>query len=856
MSTTDTQTTTAPDAPDARSRKGRRPPAPFWQAVIRYAGVAPASIALTLIVIVTSIVTGTMWSPATGGDQTMLWAAGVGPTIDSGYWWTPVTALFVPEDPAQLVIVVVLALTLLATAERLIGTLRASIAFLATGVVGITLGVLLQWSAASFGEIWATTTEFDFTLDPTVGIIGALITASAFASALWRRRIRLLTFAVVLMFVLYNGDQNNVFRLIAALLGLGLGTLLRPGTVKRIRRSSHAETRNLIAALVAITAIGPLVALLPPGGFGPLSFVSALFEHKQVDAQTVLAQCDKDFTANCRLDLALVSVDGIGPLLLSLLPLVLLIVTAIGLRRGRRFALILGFVVNAAMIVLPFTALPAGNLSIDANDIEDLAPAIELLFWVAAAFIVPVASIILLIVTRRQFQIRAPRAAIVRFAIIIVSAFVILAISYLIAGLASLTEFVPDATIGEVFASALRRFVPAGFESITGTVIVPTSAFVSILYQWVGPVFWAVFVLATLQLYRATATGRTVGDEVRFRELLKRGGGGTLGFMGTWPGNVYWFSEDREAAVAYRVINGIAITLSDPVCAPERAERTIAEFVSFCDANSWVPVFYSVHGEYLPVFDALGWQYMSVGEETLMHPQTFDMAGKPWQKVRQAHNRGIKENITTLWTTWDELPPILATQITAMSEQWVSEKELPEMGFTLGALEELKDPDVALYLALDPDGGLQAITSWLPSYRDGRVVGYTIDFMRRGDASIPGIMEFIIASAALRMQGEGIEVLSLSGAPLATKPVVDGEAPADPTTMDRLLGFLGRTLEPAYGFASLFKFKSKFNPTYETIYMAYPDPVALPAIGSAIGKAYLPDAHAREYLALARTLMK
>jgi len=38
--------------------------------------------------------------------------------------------------------------------------------------------------------------------------------------------------------------------------------------------------------------------------------------------------------------------------------------------------------------------------------------------------------------------------------------------------------------------------------------------------------------------------------------------------------------------------------------------------------------------------------------------------------------------------------------------------------------------------------------------------------------------------------------------------------------------------------------------------MTYADPLALPAIGSAIGKAYLPDANAREYVALARTLLR
>jgi len=377
-----------------------------------------------------------------------------------------------------------------------------------------------------------------------------------------------------------------------------------------------------------------------------------------------------------------------------------------------------------------------------------------------------------------------------------------------------------------------------------------------VLYHWVGPVFWIVFIFATLQLYRATFTGRTVADEEHFRSLLRQGGGGTLGFMGTWPGNVYWFSSDGESAIAYRVINGIAITLSDPVCRPDRAERTIAEFVQFCDVNSWIPVFYSIHGQYLPVFDALGWPSMSVGEETLMHPQTFDLVGKPWQKVRQAHNRGIKAQISTLWTSWDDLSPLIQTQITAVSEQWVSEKELPEMGFTLGGIAELKDPDVRLYLAFDPDGGLQAVTSWLPSWRDGRVVGWTIDFMRRADGSMPGIMEFVIASAAQRMREEGVEVLSLSGAPLATKPTADGEETEEQTAMDRLLAFLARTLEPAYGFASLFSFKSKFNPTYETIYMAYPDQLALPAIGNAIGKAYLPDANAREYVALARTLVR
>lgn len=857
MSTAPTDTAPAPAADPSPGR----PPA--WAMLRAYVQIAPASVTLAVIVLATSIATGTLWSAASVSGGSLVWAAGVPTTIRAGYWWTPFTALFVPEDPIQFVISFLLALTLLAAAERLLGTARLIIAFLVTGVLGITLGVLGQWAAANVGEILAHATEFDFTLDPTIGIVGALVTASAFATTLWRRRIRLLTFATVVMFVLYNGDQNNVYRLFAALLGLALGVILRRGPLHRMRRSSHGETRTLVAAIVAITAIGPLAALLPPGGLGPLSFISALFQHREVAAATVLTACKAADTSNCRDELAAVAVQGVGPLLLSLLPLVLLIVTAIGLRRGRHFAWLLGIVVNAAMILLPFTALPGGQITINVDSLDALAPAIEVLLWLAATLLVPLASIALLVATRRQFQIRAPRDAVVRFTILAVVAFALLAVLYLIAGLATLSSFVPEASLGDVFASTLRRFVPSGFESVLGPVIVPTASFTLLLYQWVGPVFWTIFVIGTMRLYRATSTGRTVGDELRFRELLRSGGGGTLGFMGTWPDNVYWFSEDGDAAVAYRVINGVAITLSDPVCRPERAEQTIIDFIGFCDANSWTPAFYSIHGAFLPVFESLGWQSVSVGEETLMHPQTFDMQGKPWQKVRQAHNRGVKERISTLWTTWAELAPIQQNQIVALSEQWVSEKELPEMGFTLGGMAELKDPEVRLYLAYNPQGDLQAVTSWLPSWEDGRVVGYTIDFMRRADKSIPGIMEFVIASAAQRMRGEGVQVLSLSGAPLATKPVgpaAPGDAEADasdegPAVMDRLLAFLARTLEPAYGFASLFAFKSKFNPTYETLWLAYPDAVSLPAIGNAIGRAYLPDANAREYLALAKTLL-
>lgn len=823
------------------------------------AGIArhsPVSIGLGIVLLLAAAVTGTILGPAS--DATLdAWSVGVGTTVLAGRWWTPATALLVPEDPFQLVAGIALSVLLLGVAERRLGSARVTVAFLATGVVAMTVGVLVQWGGSLLGEWWALGTASDRTLDPLTGVVGALIASTALMSALWRRRVRVVTLAFVLVFVLYDGDSSNVYRLLAGIAGLFLGAwFARDASTLRPRRSSHRETRSLLATVVAITAIGPIVSLVNNDELTPFSLTASLFTEGIPDERSVLDQCEGVTSTFCDRELALLSAEGPGSIALVFLPLVLLLLAAWGLRNGRRFALILAVTVNVALALLAWFSFDVASTVAELEGAEgwtefDIG---ELIVWAIAAVALPLVVAGVLLVFRRDFAIRAPYEAVVRFTTITVGTLLLLATAYYVTALATIGEYVPDADLFDIGVDTVKRFLPVQFVGTFDPILVPDHDLAFVLYQVVGPLFWIVFVAAAIPFLAATADRSAMAGRSRILDLLKRGGGGSLGYMATWPGNVYWFSEDGEAAVAYRVINGIAITMSDPICTPDRDERTVREFVAFCDANSLTPVFYSVHDRFLPIFEAMGWQHTSVGEETIVRTEGLELTGKAWQKVRQPLNRAVKEGLTTVWTTWNELPLTTAAEIRAISEDWVSEKELPEMGFTLGGMDELKDPEVRLMLAVGPDERLQAVTSWLPTFRDGRPVGWTIDFMRRADESMPGVMEFVIASAALHMKETGVEFLSLSGAPLAAKPLAQGEAAPPPTPMTRLLDWLGRTLEPAYGFTSLFRFKAKFNPEYRTISMAYPDPLALPAIGVAIGRAYLPEISPKEAVALVRTL--
>ena len=192
-------------------------------------------------------------------------------------------------------------------------------------------------------------------------------------------------------------------------------------------------------------------------------------------------------------------------------------------------------------------------------------------------------------------------------------------------------------------------------------------------------------------------------------------------------------------------------------------------------------------------------------------------------------------------------------QVRAISAAWVEDKGLPEMGFTLGGVDEAMDPDMLVGLAVDAESTVHGVTSWMPIFAPGSdaPVGWTLDVMRRLPGGFRYVMEFLISSACLAFKESSCAVVSLSGAPLARAGA--GDAALDRGALDGFLDQLGATLEPHYGFRSLHAFKAKFQPRFDPLYLVFPDEAALPRIGMALSRAYLPEAGLRDLLSLARS---
>ncbi len=347
----------------------------------------------------------------------------------------------------------------------------------------------------------------------------------------------------------------------------------------------------------------------------------------------------------------------------------------------------------------------------------------------------------------------------------------------------------------------------------------------------------------------ATVPDRSQQDAAR-RILQHQGTVNRLGWMTTWSEN-RWFMPTPDAGyLAYRVHTGVALGLCDPV-AGRREDRAglLAAFADEAQREGLIPCLFSATAEAAQHAQDLGWHAVRVAQEAVIDLPTMQFRGRQWQDVRTAINQATRHEVTCILGRLADQPRAIREQVREISAHWVEDKGLPELGFTLGGVEEALDPNVRMGIGVDASGRVHAVTSWMPVHADGAIVGWTLDVMRRRPSAFRYSMEHVISSACLEFRSEGCRWVSLSATPLAEAPGAGDSADREP--LDGFLVRLGRGLEPYYGFRSLAAFKAKFQPRFEPLYLVFPDEAALPRIGMALSRAYLPEASLRELARLA-----
>lgn len=737
----------------------------------------------------------------------------------TSHWLALTTA-----HPGGAIILSVLIVLWLVPAEWRLGSLRTLAVGVVSQLISVPLSIVVARGIETVGlNRWGNDLLSDTFLTPIGFIAGAAGFASALLPRLWRRRLRVSLIVLTATFVLYSGTMSDVLGIVAATLSITAGQLLfKPESAP----PSIRERRVLLAVGIACVAIGPAFVALDPMAEGPFSQITQLLWAPHLSALEATQVCADSLTStSCTAAVDLARAQGIGALVANIMPFIIQLVVCFGLMRGRVLAWWMAVITQVLAIALLTYQLW------DDSRLSYLLPNLVLVIlpWLLALF--------MLLINYSLFRIRENRAYFTRTIV-----FAILA-STLGAGLwiltASLHNTVPPANLADILAETPLRFVPAVVALILPHHVAPATMFSWFIYLWVGNAFWILLAVRLYLGFSRPVDPAQESDRDSARRLLESGTGDHLSFMTLWKSNRYFFHGDSY--VAYRVSNGIALTLGAPV-----GHDISAEFERFAAEQGWAVAWYSVNAQFADAHPQL--KRLQVAEEAVLNCESVEFKGKKFQNVRTARNKAEKEGVSTRWTTWEELDIASIARISALSEDWVSDKALPEMGFTLGGLEEMTVTGTRLLLAESADGTLHGVTSWMPVYENGAITGYVLDVMRRNEHGFKGVIELLISEAMLIAQSEGLAWISLSGAPLAGQP-------DEPNWLDVALNRIGEEVEPLYGFRTLAASKRKFQPEEHPWYLCYHDELKLPSIALATMHAYLPDMKTKDAVSAVKAWM-
>lgn len=753
-----------------------------WQ----FAHNAPATLCILVSILATGIATGSFTQSALHGNTADLYGYGL-PTLMTGPWWAIFSGLLVAPEPWMYLALLPLLVIVCGYLEIRYGWIRMLASFFIPHIVSVVLAAGLFYIAAQFLHLaWAKELIHVKDVGMSNATLGALGVVTASLPLFWRFRIRFFGILLGCALVLYSGLVWDFTHLFGFITGIAIG----PYVISRqYTRPAHwfddVDVRLLSAGLLVFYALSYIIPQLHPGNGG-------ILEHGHT------------------------ATHPYGIHLIGIVVSFVLLWFAYGLYMGRAVAWRTSLIGASILCVIEILQL---THHISANHIFNTLLSfvfIATLLRYKSSFSAPADPR-----TRRNIYLR------------LVAVAACIATLHVVVLYSLRHSFSPEPSMGEIVTESLYQTVNVTTGEFIARSTLAGFALNAINYVWLG------FILVSLvALLLTTRRGEGNGDKALYIELLKQWGGSTLAWMGTWQHIRYHTNTSRTAILAYRLSGSVAIVLGDPVGELRTTKKLVEDFDQYCHVRGWTVAYFSSSQKTTKLLKPLHYTSVHVASDTLVALDDLSFTGKPWQSVRSAINKAAKNNVTMQTIRYSEVPLALRDQLLSIEHSWSDDKALPEMGFTLGTLREAEDTEVRMHIAVDQDGTVHGMTSWLPVYAEnGQITGWTLDIMQRrlADITTPGVIEFLIAETARSLKQEGYTFISLSGAPLSGL--------ADSTDIvERALNWASVKFEPYYGFASLHKFKQKFQPTEAPMYLCYKDPDQLAAIGIALARAYMGDA--------------
>lgn len=436
---------------------------------------------------------------------------------------------------------------------------------------------------------------------------------------------------------------------------------------------------------------------------------------------------------------------------------------------------------------------------------------------IAAFFLVLVA------LSRRHFATRVRRASFLK-------GLLVLAVGLAISVAAGMT-------LVETFHGSLpgnQRFAWTVNKVFGG--LIENSSFDGQPMDWVSDLlgfFGALSLLAAVavvfQSQRMRAELRPAEEEAVRALLANHGGNDSLGYFATRRDKAVVFAKSGKAAVMYRVEIGVCLASGDPIGDPEAWPHAVEAWQSLADEYGWSQAVMGASEAGAHAYEAAGLNAIQLGDEAIINTPTFSIEGSDMHVVRQAVRRIERLGVAARIRRHRKVSALEMRHVVDCAEKWRGDETERGFSMALGRLADPADGDCLLVEALDADGQLIALLSFVP-WGAG---GVSLDLMRRDPEAPNGVIEFMVAELSRRGIALSIARISLNFAVFRAAFEEGSRIGAGPVlrAWRRALILLSRWWQ----LEALYRSNVKFRPHWNPRFLCYDDARMLVRIGFASG---------------------
>ena len=304
---------------------------------------------------------------------------------------------------------------------------------------------------------------------------------------------------------------------------------------------------------------------------------------------------------------------------------------------------------------------------------------------------------------------------------------------------------------------------------------------------------------------------RSDADTAALRRLLaEHGAADSLGYFALRADKAVVFSASGKAAVAYRVVAGVALVSGDPLGDREAWPAAMDAYRERCRRYGWVPAALGCSEEGARRWvRQTGMDALALGDEAVVDAATFSLQGRSMRGVRQAVSRVRRSGYETSVRRLRDIDPDDLAAVRAAVHAWRGGPDERGFSMALSRVADLeRDPDAVL-VTTTAEGELRGVLQFVPWGADG----LSLDLMVRDRVSVQnGVSELLITDLLAACKGLGVVRVSLNFAVFRSALAAGERIGAGP--VDRLWARILHLASRWWQIESLYRFNSHFDPQW------------------------------------------